>query len=447
MKFEKMIPQLLNQAKEAGIEVAEAYYVLGDNFSASSKNEEITQYAVSSTYGLSFRGIYQGKMGYASTQAMDEGTIEELINGVKESAQLNESTEEESIYPGEKSYPTVDTFEPKLEEVTEKEKLSILINMEKAAKSVDKAIEQVADNTVLTNSSQIGIANSFGLDINFKQNIAGGYTGPVARKDGQVVMGWGIGFGKDFSQIDLPQKGIEAANKALAQLGNRSIPSGKYKVVFQREAMCDLLETFAGSFSADNAQHGLSLLANKEGTQIAATGVTIIDDPLLPHGIASRPFDDEGVAGKAKNLIEQGVLKTLLHNRKTGQKAGVQSTGNGLKAGYTAPIKVGPTNLFIAAGTKKLEELMADSVDAVVITELVGLHSGANGISGDFSLSAKGYRVEEGKRTFPISQITIAGNFFTLLKEVVEIGEDLWFSSSGIGSPSVYVKEMSIAGL
>lgn len=447
MKFEEMIPQLLLKAKEAGIEEAEAYYVLGDHFSASSMNEEIIQYAVSTTYGLSFRGLYQGKMGYASTQAMDDDTIGQLIEGVKESAQLIESEEKESIFPGEKEYPQVNTFEPNLEEVSEEEKLAILLQMEKAAKAVDRAIEQVADNTVLTNSSQVGIANSFGLNISFKQNMAGGYTAPVAKRDGQVAMGMDMGFGKDFVQINLPQKGVEAANRALNQLGNRPVPSGKYFIVFSNEAMSSLLATFSGSFSAENAQQGLSLLAGKEGEQIGADKLTITDDPLLPYGISSRPFDDEGVACKSKNLVEKGILNTLLHNRKTSEKAGVQSTGNGLKAGYTAPIKVGPTNLFIAPGTKSLQLLMEQAQDAIVITDLEGLHSGANEISGDFSLSAKGYRVEKGARTFPISQITIAGNFFALLKDVIEVGNDLWFSYTGIGSPSVYVNKMSIAGL
>ncbi|NLB91341.1 MAG: TldD/PmbA family protein [Clostridiales bacterium] len=447
MKFEQLLPILLKKAAEAGIEAAEAYYVSADKFSASSREEKIEEYSVSTTHGLSFRGLYQGKMGYCSTQALEKDAISFLVEGVKESALLNENQQIEEIFQGEENYPQIETFSPELEKVTEEEKLSALIGMEKAAKQENEYIHQVADNVIATISSDTHIANSYGLNIQYQKNIGYGYSAPVARKEEKVSTGFSFGMGKSLEEMNLPFVGKQAACRAVDMLDKKSIPSGKYSTILLNEAMVDLLATFSSNFSADNAQKGLSLLAGKENQSIAAAEITMIDDPLMANGLNSRPFDDEGVACRYKEIVREGILQTLLHNRKTAKKGNTQSTGNGIKAGYSSPVAVQPTNFYIQPQKGSLSDLLEEIQEGLVITELEGLHSGANPISGDFSLSAKGYRVEKGKKSFPVSQITVAGNFYTLLKEVKIVGEDLWFSLNGVGSPSVYVGEMSVAGL
>ena len=190
----------------------------------------------------------------------------------------------------------------------------------------------------------------------------------------------------------------------------------------------------------------LEIFTDKEGEIIASDVVTIVDDPLLDNGFASTPFDDEGVATYKKELVSKGELKTLLHNLKTAYKAGCKSTGNGFKYSYASPVSISPTNLYIEKGEKSLEELMEEVGEGILITELAGLHSGANSITGDFSLAAKGFYIENGKKSYPVEQITIAGNYFYMLKDIEEVGNDLKFPMSSIGSPSVKIKEISIAG-
>lgn len=171
-----------------------------------------------------------------------------------------------------------------------------------------------------------------------------------------------------------------------------------------------------------------------------------MDDPLLKGGLATCPFDDEGVASRTKAVIENGKLTTLLHNLKTARKAGVQSTGNASKAGYTAPIEVSPSNFFFKPGEKTLDEMMADIGNGLVITEVSGLHAGANVVSGDFSLLAQGYTVVDGKKGAPVERVTVAGNFFDLLKNIRAVGSDLIFPGSPFGSPSVDIGEITVAG-
>ena len=179
---------------------------------------------------------------------------------------------------------------------------------------------------------------------------------------------------------------------------------------------------------------------------VASSLVTIVDDPLMEDGIASAPFDDEGVATYTKEIIYEGKLNTLLHNLKTAHKQGVKSTGNGFKVSYASPVNVSESNLYLRAGEKSFEDLMKEINEGLIITDLAGLHSGANTVSGDFSLAAKGFYVKNGEKTFPVEQITVAGNYFDLLKNIIAIGNDLKFPLSNVGSPSVIAKGLSIAG-
>lgn len=440
------IKQLMDQALAAGMTAGEAYVAAGSSFSAMAHGGEIVDYQVNTTKGLCFRGLFQGKMGYASTEAMDEASIQELIDGVKESAMLSEEEAVEVIYPGDKAYPEFNAYAKDLDSVTGEEKITLCLALEKAGLAIDPRVRQIDHSTVSTESASIHIVNTYGLDIQYQDNSCVAYMQPVVTEDGDTDVGFKVECGRDFSKLDSQKIAEEAVGEALLALHGKPVASGNYRTIIRWDAMRDLLRTFSGIFSAENTQKDLSMLKGKEGESIAAPCITLMDDPLLVGGFASCPFDAEGVASKSKAVIENGVLKTLLHNLKTAKKQGVATTGNASKAGYTAPVRVAPTNFFLQPGSKSLEDMMGDLGDGLVITDVSGLHSGANPISGDFSLLAKGYTVKNGKRERPVAQITIAGNFYTLLKNIQTVGSDLNFPGSGVGSPSVDAGIVAVAG-
>ena len=247
----------------------------------------------------------------------------------------------------------------------------------------------------------------------------------------------------------------------IANAGKRTIPVhwnedlgiSTYPVAIQIYAgdRNNLLTDIMGVFSAKNAQQGLSLLTGKEGEKIASDIVTLTDDPFLPGHQAA--FDGEGVATARKNVIENGVFKTLLYNLQTAKKAGRETTGNASRASYYAPVDIAPFNFYVQPGSATAEEIWktaASEGTALLITELAGLHAGLNPITGDFSLMAGGYRLEDGKKTSWVNGITVSGNFYELLKKISAVGSDLKFGfpmgTTRIGSPSVYCGLMPIAG-
>lgn len=272
------------------------------------------------------------------------------------------------------------------------------------------------------------------------------YGQATARQDNHVSTGFYGRGGRSFDILDAGLIGSEIAKSAVEKLGAAAIPSGTYRVIMHRDAMVDLLETFCGIFSAETAQKGLSLLKGRVGEKIAADCVTIIDDPLLLDGLDARPFDAEGVPSRAHTVVENGVFKTFLHNLKTAHKDGVETTGNASKAGYASAVHVSPSNFYIKGGSVSFETLLAEMGDGVVITEVSGLHAGANAVSGDFSLLSKGYTVKNGKREKAIEQITIAGNFYDLLKNARAMADDMAFPMGSMGSPSIDVGELSVSG-
>ena len=220
-------------------------------------------------------------------------------------------------------------------------------------------------------------------------------------------------------------------------------------VVMDKAAMRTMLATFAGVFSAEAAQKGLSLLGGKEGGNVAASAVTIWDDPSDGLGLAGMPFDGEGVPTQKKAVVENGKLNTLLYTLKSAKKAGKNTTGNAARASYMSIVGTAPTNFYIAPGKNTVEQLYQMAGNGVRIDELMGTHAGANPISGDFSLSCKGMKIENGKLTGPVEQITVSGNFYKLLEGIRAVGDDLWFGFPGVcsvGSPSVLVEGLSIAG-
>ena len=443
MTMDGFIEKLFEAAKTAGFQVAEAYLIEKESFNAVATNGEITQYASQATRGLGFRAMIDGRMGYASTEAFDEAAVDWLVRGALDSARFSDDPSEQFVYDGQ---------EPVLElhltgeDAPPTQKLAFALDLETYAKAYDPRVKQVGYDTVLTGRAKVRIVNTYGMDKEYAESYSGAYLQPIARDGDSTATGMEIQFARDFSTLDAKTLAEAAAKLAVDALHAQPVASGLYRVVIKNLAMTDLLETFSPAFSAENAQKELSLLKGKIGEAVAATCVSIVDDPLRTDGFASRPFDAEGVPSQRHSVVENGVFQTFLHNLKTAHKDGVASTGNADKGSYASSVRVSPTNFYIEAGTANFEDMLADVMDGLVITEVEGLHAGANAVSGDFSLLSKGYTVKNGKREMPVEQITIAGNFFGLLKNIRTVGADLRFPSGGFGSPSIDVGTLSVAG-
>ena len=426
MELNLFVKELFSKAQEEGFSEYEVYYVDRESLSISVYKEEVEKYNLNNSAGLSFRGKFGDRIGYSYTEILDEDAIEMLVKKAKENVLAIENNDIQFIYEGDKEYKEISTYHEELEDIPADKLINIAISMEKEAKKYCNKVESFSGCSVSYSSRKYGIINSKGLNLSNKSNLLTAYVVPIVKDLDKMYDGCGYVVAKSLNDVKPDKIAKMGVDEALSKIGGTSIASGNYKVIINNEAMVSLLSTFAGIFSGDAVQKGLSLLKDKEGEIIATDIVNLVDDPHLEDGLASVSFDDEGVATLKTYLIKNGKLNSLLHNLKTANKAGVKSTGNGFKASYASPISVSPTNFYIEPGINSLEEMTKKINKGLIITDFAGLHSGANSITGDFSLAAKGFYIEDGIKTHPVEQITVAGNFFTLLNNIEETIFLIW---------------------
>lgn len=449
MENRELINKIFNKGKEAGFTDMEIYIQGNKQFDTRIFEGEIDKYGISDEIGLSFRGLYNGKMGYSYTEKVDESSIEMLINEAMGNSITVDSDDEEEIFQGSKEYKEVDCYNKEFEKITAEQKIEFLKEVEKAALSMDKRVDSVDYCMYSDETEYISLTNTKGLKLENKFNIAEVYVSVVVKDGEDTKTGENYIVSNDFSKFNPKEIASHAVEEAISMLGAESIESGQYPIILRNNVAASILQAFAPIFVAENVQKNLSLLKGKLNEQIANEIITVVDDPFMKNGVASAAFDGEGVATKYKKVIDKGVLKTYLYNSKTAKKDGVESTGNASKSSYKSPISTSPTNMYIEKGNTDLSEIISNTEKGIMIINVEGLHAGLNTVSGDFSLSAYGYLIENGKIVRPVNQITIAGNFFEVLKDIEVVGNDLKFGFPGfgyIGSPSLKVKSLAVSG-
>lgn len=449
MDFKCFKAAAADEAAKLHIAEYELYLQLEDSASASAFRHEISGFSDSSEGGVCIRCLVGGKMGYASTQRLTEDSARDLVQRAAANAAVLETAEPEYLVGAGGEYRTVDTSSDPLPGADALRRAAL---GGQDALYAQKGVIDGSETEIFAERVTIAISNSKGLDLQYENSVAGAVLSAVVgdgKEDGEKASEYKIALGAPEA-LDFDALAGEAAGKARETLGAGVGPTGVMPVVFSGDAMSQLLAVYSPIFSAENAQKGLSLLKDKEGTEIAAPIVTLTDDPFYEKAPMPMPFDAEGSPTRKKDVIENGVLKTLLYNLRTAAAAGKETTGNASKAGYDAKVGVRPFTLYLKAGELSREQLLEKAGDGVLINSLGGLHAGANPITGDFSLQSAGFLIEGGKKGAPVRSFTVAGNFFTLLKSITAVADDMKVPSSpsftSVISPSVLVEGLSVAG-
>ncbi|WML39925.1 TldD/PmbA family protein [Neobacillus sp. OS1-2] len=444
MNIQEFQVKLFTAAKSSGFTDVEIYYEKKEVFGCQVYKGEIDQYEIAEDGGVSFRGIFNEKMGYAYSEKIDDASISFLLKNAKENTVIINDEDMEEIFAGSSEYEQEDFFSTALNEVGIPEKIQFIKDVERELLAIDPRIIATDYCMIRTESVSRSLSNTKGLSLKDKMNYLYVIVEAIVKDGGETKTSFEYKVTKDFHRLNAKEIAKKAAEEALSQLGARNIESKEYPVLLRNDAAASLLATYASNFSAENTQAGISSLKDKLGKQIAGEKITIFDDPFLKGGLASRTFDSEGVATTKLTLVESGILQSFLHNQKTAKKEQTVTTGHAHKDSYKSAVKVGPSNLYIEPSTVPYEDLLNRMNEGILITGLSGLHSGANTVSGDFSVAANGFYVSNGSVQYPVNLMTIAGNFYHLLQNVEEIGSDLTFPLSPIGSPSVLVKSLSV---
>jgi PmbA protein len=262
------------------------------------------------------------------------------------------------------------------------------------------------------------------------------------------MTGLGVELGRDPGELDPEAIGTEAAERALALVGARQPESRRCPVVLDAFVAASFAGFIGSMLSAEAVQRGRSLFADREGDEIADPAVALTDDATDPGGPSSAPFDGEGSPSRRTPLIGDGRLLTYLFDVRTARRAGGTTTGNASRGSYRSPPSVGTTNLMLEPGSHDLEGLFEAAGEGLFVTDVAGLHSGVNPVSGTFSVGASGRLIEGGEPGTPVRELTIASDLVSMLLAVREVGSQArWVPFGGsVKAPPILVGEMAISG-
>lgn len=436
--------------KKAGADEAEAYLTRGRKLSIDVYNGEPEVFERAETGGAGLRAFRDKRMGYAYTTDL-------TVEGLAQAARLaydNAASSDTDKFNGLPALEAAADAEilkltsPDFAEATTEEKIGFALAMEETAKKYDRRITGCESVTYAEEDTTVALANTLGLAAEYRRQAAYGFIDALAKENDEVQTGFSYDAGHSLKELDAAAAGREAAERAIAMLGGKSMKPETITAVFDPLVFIQVLTAITPALSAEAAQKGRSFLAALVGQDIAPAGFNLIDDGRLVGGLGSAPFDDEGARTQTTAVIDQGRLNTLLYNSYAARKAGAATTGNAGRGSFRTPPATGPTNLFVKPGRQSREDIIGQVSKGLYVMGLQGLHAGVNAVTGQFSAGAYGLRISHGKLAGPIREITIASSCAEILKKISAVGSDLRFVPMGAsyGSPTVAVEGVVVSG-
>jgi len=434
------------EALRAG-RVATAEVLVRDALSGSveTNDDAIDVVTARGERGLGVRVLDGQRIGFAHTSDLALPGIEACVDQARRMATITEPDEDIRIAAAPLEMVDLDIYQPGLEDRPLADRGAIALAVEHAARSVDPRITHFRKTSYSDAEITTVIATTQGVRASYRESFCGAMTSAVATQNGERQIGYHGEGARRLAELDPASIGARAAHRAIEKLGARPFPTQKLPIVLDPWMAMSLLGAISPLFSADNVLKGRSLFAGKVGARVANERVTIVDDARRKGGLRSAPFDGEGVATTTRTLIERGVLRGYLVNLKTARKLSTAPTGNARRGSYASPSRIGPSNFYIEAGADDPAAAVRGLDRALAVTSLLNLHT-IDPVSGEFSLGATGTFLEKGAPQYPVQGITIAGNLTHLLSSISAVGTDLTFGSSGIGSPTLVIAELSVGG-
>jgi PmbA protein len=444
-----LVEHAVAAARAAGADAADALQVAARSVEARVRGDEVEYVTQSHEHTLGLRAFVRGSKGLrtALVSSSDLG-LEALSRLATEAVAIARATAEDpdAGLPSDgfaSDLPDLGLLDPADREASLEARIDAAREAERAARAVDSRIVNSEGSTVSSTFAGVALASSEGFTGCYEGAQHSLMSSPVASENGSMQTDWWMSAARRLGDLDEAAAiGRRAAERALAQLGARPVPTQEVPVIFEAPAARGVLANLVGCLSGGSVYRKASFLAGRIGEAIASEAIQVVDDGRRPGGLGSRPFDGEGLATRRTVLVEKGRLASYLLDVYAARKLGLASTGNASRGPTSAP-GVGPTNLWLEPGRDSLDALIRDTPRGLLVTGLFG--QGFNPVTGDFSRGARGFWIENGERTHPVEEVTVAGNLGDLLRDVDGIANDLlWLGS--LAAPSFRVARLTVGG-
>lgn len=437
-----LLGNLVAKAKKAGAEAADAVHVASTGLSHAQRLGQPERLEREESHDIGLRVMLGKRQAIVSSTDLAADSLDELVERALAMARVVP----EDPYCGLAAADELANTVPDLDILDQVEPApEVLIERARACEEAARAVAGVTNSEGAEASwSRVDIA------LVTSNGFARGYARSGHSVSVSVIAGEGLGMESDYdfasavygSELDDPAEvGRRAGERAVQRLGSKKPPTRRLPVVFDPRVSNSLLRHLAGAISGPSIARGTSFLKDRLNHQIFAKGITIVDDPHRPHGLASKPFDGEGLANRRMNIVDDGRLTTWILDLSSARQLGLRSTGHAAR-GTSSPPSPSTSNLYMEPGSVTPAELLADIADGFYVTSLMGM--GINGVTGDYSRGASGFRIEKGELTVPISEATVAGNLKDMFLNLTP-ADDLIFRY-GANAPTLRIDGMTLAG-
>ena len=437
--------EIIQLALDAGATDAECTIAEGEEFSATVRLSDVETLKEAGSRGAGLRVLIGKRTGSSYTSDLSREGVRKMVAAARELADITTEDPFAGLAESEQYGSIAGDLRMFSEDVAELDpafKIESARRAETAALAYDPRIDNSEGSTFDSHLGRRAFANSRGFAGEYRSSYCSISASPVAREGEAMERDYWFHSARRFADLEQPEYiGRLAAERAVRRLGSVKVETQRVPVIFEPRTARSLIGNIFEAVEGRAIYRQSSFLADKLGEQVAAAGITIIDDGTIPGLFGTSPFDDEGIPTRRTPVIEKGVLKNYLLNTYSARKLGMRSTGNAAR-GITGNAGVGHGNLYLEKGTRTREELIASVSNGLYVTELIG--HGVNIATGDYSQGAAGMWIRNGELAFPVSEVTIASTLQQMLMGL-EPGSDLEFRGS-VASPTLLIQEMTVGG-
>ena len=450
MKLEEAARRAAEAATAAGATDAEAWSEGSRSREVRVHGGEVESLTEASGRGVGVRAWIGHRTGYAYGTDLSDAGIAELAEAAVAAARVADEDESSAAPdPSDQPVPAIEGLRSDAVAGTETaDVIELAKRIERVALDRDESVTGVEEVVYVDEDGDAAIVNSRGVAGSFGVSTAYSFLQAMASRDSEVQTGLGFGVGRSPAELDPEEIGAEAGDEAASMLGATKPESRTCPVVLAERVTASFAGFIGGALCADDVQRGRSPFADRLGDELASAAYVLTDDGIDPGGLASAPFDGEGTPRGRTPLIAEGKLLAYLHDSYTARRGGTRSTGNAARGSYRTPPSVSTSNLVLEPGELTLEQLLAEAGEGVLVTEVAGLHSGVNPVTGRYSVGASGRAIRGGELAEPLREFTIAGELLGTLAAVKAIGSEArWVPFGGsVRTAPMLVAEMAIGG-
>jgi PmbA protein len=435
-------------ALAAGAGEAEAYVARDSGREVRVHGGEVESLTAATQGGVGIRAWIGRRVGYAYGTDLSEAGVAAIAARAAEAARVADEDEFAAAPAPEEIEALVGLSDPSVAGWSTAQVADLALAVERTALAADRRLVGVEQAVYGDSAEQVAIASSAGVAGEYESSTCFAYLQALAEGEGSRETGLGFGLARGPEDLDPEAIGGEGAARAVAMIGARKPASRACPAVFDQTVAASFAGLLGGGLGAGAVQRGRSPFAGRLGEEVASEAFALFDDGRDPQGPASAPFDGEGVPRRRTGLIEGGRLRSYLYDTYTANRGTAASTGSASRQSYRSLPSVSPSNLVVAAGPLSPEQLLAEAGDGVLITDVAGLHSGVNPVTGVFSVGASGRVIRDGQLAEPVREFTIAGDLVSMLRSVTATGSDVrWVPFGGsVRTPSLLIGQLSVSG-